>query len=687
MRSLTPSGAEVTAFQTRGFELVPWQARAVDAWWSGASPGRGTLEIFTGGGKTLIALACADRAAALDPELVLAVVVPTEALARQWADSLFKYTTLQPREIGIMGAGRRDRLEGHRALVAVLNSAAKYLPDMQGVGDHLMLVVDECHRAGAPKFSRVLTTPARFKLGLSATPEREELDESGEPLAYDEQIVGRHLGPVVNRFSLRDARRVGWLPEYRLHHHGLALHPDERQRYEGLSRRVDDLADQLRQYGVDSGRVHHLRGRTDGLGELASSYVALTTQRKDLLYRARERGRVAARIVADALASGPRRILIFHERVQEAEDLHAFLADALPDHGIRLEHSNLPDDVRKSALEEFRTGRASVLVSVKSLIEGIDVPAADVGISVASSSSVRQRVQSLGRVLRREFDANAEGDAKKATMHLLYMADTVDEFIYAREDWEDLTGEGANLYWSWSLDLDAAPEPQEGPPASPRPTEEQEWERLGGVAPTRPTPWLGMASGQEYSIDTLGTVTNMFGVTMANPQSVQDMMVAVRGRPGGRFRVTPEHRLVLVSADDGERGLLVAGQLAEPFVPIDEQMSDEMSAGDEELKPGAPYTGPADKAGGTFKLRQKHGGVIERNRKSGGTEFASAEDDGRRETENARTVLAAWHSLFDRGITFHVNELGHAWYIVGGRRFFFADVKGGFAWPQDNGGS
>src|SRR5207244_12882212 len=165
-----------------------------------------------------------------------------------------------------------------------------------------------------------------------------------------------------------------------------------------------------------------------------------------LLYRASERTRVAAQLVRSELARNPdRRILLFHERVAEAAALFDRLVAELPDVPIGLEHSRLSDAARAEALYAFRSGRISVLVSVKSLIEGIDVPAADVGISVASTSSVRQRIQSLGRVLRRPFEPGASKDAE---MHLIYVADTVDEIIYAKEDWADLTGAAANGYWA-----------------------------------------------------------------------------------------------------------------------------------------------------------------------------------------------------------------------------------------------
>jgi hypothetical protein len=563
-----------------------------------------------------------------------------------------------------------------------------------------MLIVDECHRAGAPTFSRVLSTPAQFRLGLSATPDREEFDDFGEPLAYDEQLVGQALGAVVFRFDLRDAREDGWLPNYDIHHHGLLLNRDELDKYESLSRRVDDAADRLKDLGYDAGRAQQLQARTDDIGIAARAYVALTSHRKDLLYRARERVRIAQHLVEDALAGGSRRILLFHERVKEAGELHAALASDLDKYGVALEHSRLPTSERIAAVNDFRTGKAQVLVSVKSLVEGIDVPEADVGVSVASSSSVRQRVQSLGRVLRRQFDL--EAPVKTAQMHLLYVANTVDEFIYSKQDWSDLTGAGSNHYWLWPLEEDRPPKQLEGPPASPRPTEEQEWERLGRHAPPVPVPWLGVLVGQEYSVDTMGTVTNNSGTVIANPQNAGAIVEAVRGRPGGRFRVSPSHRLIVVWGEGADRPEpFVAGQLEEVFRAADEvngqnasELFDVLA-----LQPGDRYPGPTDKKGGTYKLRQKHGGVIERplpnlrarhdgadtSRRSRAVEFAVVEGTGLQKREaNAKRVLEAWRERFERGITFHVNEVGDAWYTEAGDRRFLAHVPGGFAWPVSN---
>jgi hypothetical protein len=548
-----------------------------------------------------------------------------------------------------------------------------------------MVVVDECHRAGAPGFSKVLSTAASFRLGLSATPDREELDENGDPLSYDEQLVGRSLGRVIYRFSLREAREIGWLPIYEIHHHGVRLDEVERRRYDEESRRIDDFADRLAEFGLDAIQARRASSRSDEAGHIARAYVAATAKRKDILYRGTERARVTSRILADLMSrKQSARVIMFHERVDEATQLFDRLQLELPQTSIGLEHSRINAADRMAGLENFRTGRTQVLISVKSLIEGIDVPDADVGISVASSASVRQRVQSLGRVLRRSFDE--EAPEKTAEMHVLYVADTVDELIYGKEDWSDLTGEGANHYWLWPRSSEAGPEHRDGPPQRPRPTEEQEWERLGRDVPHPPVAWRGLVPSHEYSVDTQGTVTTVGGAVISNPQGVANMMRAVRGRPGGRFFVTPMHRLVLIRGEGSDASMVVAGRLAEPFVmrdlglatggPLDMELVD--------LSPGDPYPGPTDKINGSFKLGQKRGGVIERRVSSRSTEFALLQGSGSPELEaNARRVLEAWRAASTTGLTFYVNSLWHAWYLDASEPRLLAKVPGGFAWPTD----
>jgi predicted helicase len=73
------------------------------------------------------------------------------------------------------------------------------------------------------------------------------------------------------------------------------------------------------------------------------------------------------------------------------------------------------------ALRRYRTGEARILVSCKALDEGLDIPSADVGILLATTSEQRQRIQRLGRILRLQ-----EGKGK-ASLFYLSLAHTIED--------------------------------------------------------------------------------------------------------------------------------------------------------------------------------------------------------------------------------------------------------------------
>ena len=99
---------------------------------------------------------------------------------------------------------------------------------------------------------------------------------------------------------------------------------------------------------------------------------------------------------------------------------------------------------------------------------------------------------------------------------------------------------------------------------------------------------------------------------MSNPQGVSEMVRKVRGRPGGRFRVTPVHRLVLVTgAEEDRKKIFVAGQLIErPQVLDPYAVPAEVEIGP--FKPGDLYSGPLDAEKGEYRISQRGGGVVER---------------------------------------------------------------------------
>ena len=69
-----------------------------------------------------------------------------------------------------------------------------------------------------------------------------------------------------------------------------------------------------------------------------------------------------------------------------------------------LYHSGLNSGLRRDTLNQFRRAGASALLACRSLDEGLDIPDVDAAVLVASTQSVRQRIQRIGRVLRKHKD-------------------------------------------------------------------------------------------------------------------------------------------------------------------------------------------------------------------------------------------------------------------------------------------
>ncbi|MEA2005826.1 MAG: helicase-related protein, partial [Acidobacteriota bacterium] len=68
---------------------------------------------------------------------------------------------------------------------------------------------------------------------------------------------------------------------------------------------------------------------------------------------------------------------------------------------VGIYHAHLPLDKRLENISNYRKGNINILVSCRALDEGFDVPESNTGIIVAGTSSVRQWIQRMGRILRR----------------------------------------------------------------------------------------------------------------------------------------------------------------------------------------------------------------------------------------------------------------------------------------------
>jgi len=673
---------------TNEIEPHAWQSECIAKWRK--KKGHGTAKVVTGAGKTLLALRIAELLQNTeDKDLHLVIVVPTIVLMHQWYDVILEHGNVPAEAIGRLGGGYDEGLgSGKRILISVLASASERLPKLvkeANVEEHLMLVADECHHAGASEMSKVLRTKCRWSLGLSATPEREDDNEAG----YDESLLGKKLGPIIYEFNLADALREGLVPKFTINHYGLSMTANERQRYEALSRSITDAMSRLkaqRDSRSDGDFFSWARGvasRNQGdVGAIAIRFVADVSKRRELLNHLEARRDAVTQLIAREFRINPdARVILFHESITDVMDLFARLWQS----GLKViaEHSELPASYRETGLDQFRKGIARIIVSARSLIEGFNVPAVDVGIIVASSGSVRQRIQSLGRMLRRHRGPN--GEEKTSCIHVLYAADSSEENIYSKVDWYEATGVDSNKFYLW--DLETEPRIQDKPPRMPLPSEEQiDCDSLdaGGRYP-------GQYEGEELSCDSQRNITNAEGQYAVDTAEVAETILKIKGS-GGKFRVTPKRRFVLarVPSEEGWETLYVA-QLAKPLrfdVPIRESRSSEevmkwaCSARTGDLYPfaGLPVIDDA------LRFKQKFGGVISK-RVRGGEVFARSGDkaeDAHKGAEAVRLVTAIKEiqKVGKKVNRIEINEARHALYREAGQLLFICALRGELEFPQ-----
>ena len=70
--------------------LYAWQEECLDAWQQNDS--RGIIQVVTGGGKTILALAAAQRLQQrLNGKLQVKIIVPKQFMVAQWTASLLNY--------------------------------------------------------------------------------------------------------------------------------------------------------------------------------------------------------------------------------------------------------------------------------------------------------------------------------------------------------------------------------------------------------------------------------------------------------------------------------------------------------------------------------------------------------------------------------------------------------------------
>lgn len=371
-------------------KLHGYQNAAIEAWRQACY--RGVFEMATGTGKTITSLAAAVSVYQEQGKLALVILVPYLHLLEQWEVNC-KQFGFDP----ILCSGEHGRWQinvksaiqdfkigvtNHICVLAVHKTAAteRFASAVNRVPkDNLLLIGDEAHGLGAEHLRKALIGNACMRLGLSATPRRWFDDEGTD-------VIFGYFGKTCFEYTLDQA--IGkFLTPYEYYPQLVSLTAEEIELYDQITQKIGSIASAAKRSSALRERIQMLL--------LQRARIISSAQQKLPTLILILRGMLANyRQLGDELNG----ILIYCAPGGHREVLQAVSAIGLRCREFVHEVS-LSD--REKLLTQFSAGDIQVLVAIKCLDEGVDVPSTRIAFILASSTNPREFVQRRGRILRK----------------------------------------------------------------------------------------------------------------------------------------------------------------------------------------------------------------------------------------------------------------------------------------------
>jgi len=364
------------------------QGKAVKAWCS--SDFRGVLEMATGSGKTITAMISAHKLYQERKPLLIVVAAPYIPLINQWCGEIgqFNVKTTNLAEAGnaaerirsIQQVKRRLRTGISKAEAIVVTHdtlcSDDFFEAISSFECPRLLIADETHNLGRPRFINNPPEYYEFRLGLSATPVR-QYDEEGTEAIFD------FFGPVVFRFSLKEA--IGQcLVEYDYHVYPCHLSKSEMDQWYDLTEKIKKSAWRKEDGKPDDYLAKLYRDRRELLETIESKVSILAS----LLDKLDLHGLRYTLIYASD--KGPEQLELINRLLRDRGVLfHQLTAEETANH-----------DKTKHIIQSFQQGEIQVLTAKRVLDEGVNIPQICQAFVLASTTVERQWIQRRGRLLR-----------------------------------------------------------------------------------------------------------------------------------------------------------------------------------------------------------------------------------------------------------------------------------------------
>ena len=392
-----------------GLKLRNYQEEAIDKWIN--ENGKGVFKMATGTGKTKTALGglvklyeILDKAKKLP--LIVIIVCPYQHLVKQWEEeclnfgfnSLLCFKSRRNWENKLAKERCNINTELTNFLSLIVTNSTFITPHFQdaisNIRSKILLICDEAHNLGAEKIRQKLPDKANFRLALSATFERHHDEEGTEDLR-------QYFGNTCIEFGLKEAIENDCLCEYYYYPKLIRLTSEENQEYEDISKSIARLNKGKEKLDFNNPRIKSLllkRARIIGkaenkyqkLDEIFSEIEDLKSVKNTLIF-------CGDGMVEDETGQNE----TGNHFIRQVERITRLLGKKfhLKVRSCTAENSY---ESRKEITDAFKRKETQVVVAIRCLDEGVDIPSAKCAYFLASSQNPRQFIQRRGRVLRKD---------------------------------------------------------------------------------------------------------------------------------------------------------------------------------------------------------------------------------------------------------------------------------------------
>lgn len=345
----------------------------------------GILEMATGTGKTITSLLIANEFFKEQGRIFLIILVPFTHLVEQWEENCNKLGFIKitkcygdkKKWCNKLQIDIRDFNIGiikKHVIISTYKSAAsiEFNDLVSKIRGKSFIIGDECHYFGIRSLKEHKFDCITAKIGLSATPDRWWDDKGTE-------VLRSFFGNTIYEYDMRTAIKNGALTEYIYTPIVVNLLNSELAEYEKLTSRLIRLL--ITKNNMDEDEISRINRKR-------SLILSKASNKKEILFE------MLNKLDKDSISHtlvycAPGEVDIITRRISEMRiKVHRF-------------DSKLDNLERKKVLKAFTAGAIQILVAIRCLDEGVDVPLTKTAYFLSSTSNPREFVQRRGRILRK----------------------------------------------------------------------------------------------------------------------------------------------------------------------------------------------------------------------------------------------------------------------------------------------